>query len=162
MNQLYGGQKKFALVEVEISDSKEGKDMEIASAKIHYDNPFTKKKETSTGRAYAKFSKDNAKVMQSANIDVQRDYNLNLNAIAQEKAITFSDKGKKKEAVMELKKSADRLRSVGSMYNDEDLIDKANAMESQAAQIEKEGMTKAKRKTLRTDAYQMKNQQMNK
>jgi Ca-activated chloride channel family protein len=108
------------------------------------------------------FSKDRIKVKKSANIAVQREYNFNLNALSQEKAISLSDKGKNKEAVSELKKSAQKLREVGQEHNDEELLKRAEEMEVQADQVEKEGMTKKYRKILRTDSYQMKNQQMSK
>jgi len=162
LNQLYGSQKKYALIEVEIPGGKSGEKRDIAYVNVSYENPFTQKKETSSGRVYARFSKDRIKVKKSANIAVQKEYYLNLNAISQDKAISLSDKGKKNEAVSELKKSADKLREVGQEYNDEDLLKRAEEMEVQAGQIEKEGMTKKYRKVLRTDSYQMKNQQMSK
>lgn len=161
-NQLYGNQEKYALIEVEISGGKSGEKKDIAYVNVSYENPFTQKKETSSGRAYARFSKDRLKVKKSSNIAVQREYNLNLNALSQEKAISLSDRGKNKEAVSELKKSAQKLRKVGRQHNDEDLLKRAEEMEVQAGQIEKEGMTKKYRKVLRTDSYQMKNQQMSK
>jgi len=162
LNQLYGSQKKYALIEVEIPEGKSGEKRDIAYVNVSYENPFTQKKETSSGRVYARFSKDRLKVKKSANIVVQKEYYLNLNAISQDKAISLSDRGKKNEAVSELKKSADKLREVGKEHNDEELLKRAEEMEVQAGQIEKEGMTKKYRKILRTDSYQMKNQQMSK
>ncbi len=162
LNQLYGSQEKYVLIEVEIPGGKSGEKKDIAYVNVSYENPFTQKKETSSGRVYARFSKDKIKVKKSANIAVQKEYYLNLNAISQDKAISLSDKGKKNEAVSELKKSADKLREVGKEHNDEDLLKRAEEMEVQAGQIEKEGMTKKYRKVLRTDSYQMKNQQMSK
>jgi Ca-activated chloride channel family protein len=160
LNQLYGNQEKFALVEVEISGGISGQNKDIALAKVLYENPFTQRRETSAGRVTARFSKDRLEVKKSANIDVFRDYQLNLNAISQEKAITLSDKGKKKEAVEELRTSADQLRELGEEYDDDRLLNQAREMEAQAAQIEKEGMTKKSRKMLRTKSFQLKNQQM--
>jgi|LGVF01.1.fsa_nt_gb Ca-activated chloride channel family protein len=162
LNQLYGSQEKYALIEVEIPGGKNGEKKDIAYVNVSYENPFTQKKETSSGRAYANFSNDRIKVKKSVNVAVQREYNFNLNALSQEKAISLSDKGKNKEAVSELKKSAHKLREVGQEYNDEELLKRAEEMEVQADQVEKEGMTKKYRKILRTDSYQMKNQQMNK
>ncbi|MDL1981845.1 MAG: VWA domain-containing protein [Deltaproteobacteria bacterium] len=162
LNQLYGSQEKYALIEVEISGGKSGEKKDIAYVNVSYENPFTQKKETSSGRGYTMFSKDKIKVKKSANIAVQREYNFNLNALSQEKAISLSDKGKNEEAVSELKKSAQKLREVGQEHNDEELLKRAEEMEVQAGQIEKEGMTKKYRKMLRTDSYQMKNQQMSK
>lgn len=160
MNQLYGDQEKYALVEIKIPKSKSGQKMELANAKVHYENPFTKRNEISTGRSFAKFSDDIKKVAKSANVNVVREYELNLNALAEEKAISLSDKGKRKEAVRILKQSAAKLKSAGSLYKDERLLEEAEQLETQADMIAKEGMSKKSRKVLRTKSYQKKNQQM--
>lgn len=159
MNQLYGDQEKYALVEVEIPETKSGSKMEIATAKVVYENPITRKNEVSIGRSVARFSDNQKKVEKSTNISVVKEYQLNLNALAQEKAISLSDKGMKKEAVQELKKSAEKLKSIGNLYKDDDLLEEAEDLEMQADKIEKEGMSKKSRKVLRTNSYQKKNQQ---
>lgn len=162
LNQLYGGQKKYALIEVEVPAKKSGEEIHIASVRVSYENPFTKENETASGRVSARFSDDKAEVHKSANVGVQRDYQLNLNAIAKDKAISLSDKGKKDEAVRELKKSAGQLRYLGRKYDDETLMKEAEEAEQQAEQIEEKGMTPKYRKSLRTDSYQMKHQQLKK
>ena len=159
MNQLYGGQEKYVLVEVEIPGGRAGEEMEIASARVSYRDPFTRQTEISSGRASVRFSEDRSEVHRSVNLGVQRDYHLNLNAMAQEKAISLSDKGKKKAAVMELKESVRQLKDIGQKYGDAQLLGKAEEMEVQAEQIDKEGMTPKSRKILRTRSYQLKNQQ---
>ena len=159
LNQLYGNQEKYALLEVEISEGRSGESREIASAMISYENPFSRRNETTFGRVMAKFSKDHRKVKGSTNIEVYRDYQLNLNAIAKDRAISLSDEGRKKEAVGELKRSAQKLREAGKEFDDANLLNKADEMEEQAATIEKEGMTKRQRKIMRTESFQMKTQQ---
>jgi len=160
MNQLYGGQEKYALVEVNIPKSTPGSRLMVARANVTYENPFSRKLETSSGTSYARFSNDPKKVAKSTNLDVIREYQLNLNALAQEKAIQLSDKGKKKEAVKELKQSVARLKQAGSRYKDEELLKQANELEVQADMIEDQGMSKKSRKLLRTESYQKKNQQL--
>jgi Ca-activated chloride channel homolog len=160
MNQLYGGQEKYALVEVNIPKSTPGSRLMVAKADVTYENPFNRKLETSSGTSYARFSNDPKKVAKSTNLDVVREYQLNLNALAQEKAIQLSDKGKKKEAVKELKQSVARLKQAGSRYEDEELLKQANELEVQADMIEDKGMSKKSRKLLRTESYQKKNQQL--
>ena len=160
MNQLYGGQKKYALVEVKLPESTPGSHRNIARADVYYENPFTRKQVQSSGDSHIKFSNNPAKVAASTNIDVVRAYQLNLNALAQEKAIELSDKGQKKKAVAELKKSAGKLKEMGAKYQDEILLEEADAIENQAQRIETEGMSKKSRKVLRTNSYQMKNQQL--
>ena len=46
LNQLYGSQEKYALIEVEVAGGKTGEKRAIAQAKCMYENPFTQKKET--------------------------------------------------------------------------------------------------------------------
>ena len=160
MNQLYGDQEKYALVEVNIPKSTSGSRIKIAQVDVTYENPFSRKPEKSTGISYASFSSDSGKVARSTNIEVIREYQLNLNALAQEKAIELSDQGKKKEAVQELKQSAARLKQVGSRYNDKELLKEADELEVQADTIEDRGMSPKSRKVLRTESFQMKNQQL--
>ena len=160
MNQLYGGQEKYALVEVNLPASAPGSNKRIARADVYYDNPFSRRQEQSTGISHVKFSSNPETVAASTNIDVVREYQLNLNALAQEKAIELSDKGEKKAAVAELKKSAVKLKEVGTRYEDASLLEEAAAIEDQARRIETEGMSKKSRKVLRTQSFQMKNQQL--
>ena len=159
LNQLYGSQEKYALVEVEIAGGKSGEQKDIAFASVTYENPFTRKNETATGQVTASFSKDREEVKQSTNIGVYREYELNLDAMAKDKAISLADEGRKKEAVDELKESARRLRQAGTDYDDVRLLEKADDAEEQAAELEKAGMTKKQRKIMRTESFQMKTQQ---
>jgi Ca-activated chloride channel family protein len=159
MNQLYGSQEKYALVEVEISGGVSGEKKDIAFAQVSYENPFTRKNEATSGQVTASFSKDREEVRKSTNIGVYREYQLNLDAVAKDKAISLSDEGRKQEAVVELKQSASRLRQAGKDFGDESLLEKADAVEEQAAALEAEGMTKRQRKAMRTESFQMKNQQ---
>ncbi len=161
MNQLYGSQQKYGLIEVSLPASDPGSRIRVAKARVSYENPVTRKSQSAQGVSFASFSRDKQKVSESANLDVVRDYQLNLNALAQEKAIELSDEGKKQEAAAYLKKSADKLRQVGGMYRDEELLKEAEEARVQAEEIQSRGMTKKSRKILRTQSYQMKNQQAN-
>ncbi|MCF6246676.1 MAG: VWA domain-containing protein [Desulfobacula sp.] len=160
MNQLYGDQEKYALVEVNLPKSIAGSKIKIAQVEVRYENPFNKREEISLGSSYASFSSDLEKVAESSNIDVIREYQLNLNALAQEKAIQLSDQGKNSEAVKKLKQSAAKLEKLGRLYKDKALLKEAEAVVDQAELIEEKGMSKKSRKVLRTKSYQMKNQQM--
>jgi Ca-activated chloride channel family protein len=159
MNQLYGDQEKYALMKVRIPKSRVDTTMEIAKAKVYYENPFNKKSEVVYGKSIAKFSKDSKIVKKSTNVDVVREYYRNLNAMEQEKAISLSDKGKKREAAKTLKASAVKMKSIAKEYDDAALLEEAENIEKQAEVIEQQGMDKKMRKVMRTKSYQMKNQQ---
>ncbi|PIE61383.1 MAG: hypothetical protein CSA29_03590 [Desulfobacterales bacterium] len=162
MNQLYGGQEKFALIQVRLPRSNAGRAMTVATANVTYHDPYTMKSRNATGTAMAKFSNDQAKVKASTNVKVVRDYQLNLNALAQEEAIELSDQGKPVAAAQALRQSAEKLKAVGTVYKDKALIQEAQEAEAQAATLETQGMSKKSRKMLRTKSYQMKNQQIKK
>ncbi len=159
INQLYGGQDKYALVEVTIPSGKNGESIEVARARVTYDNPFTKQRETSDGRAHAMYSKDESEVERAVNVKVKRELHLNKKALAEEKAITYYDQGKRSEAIGALKGSAQEMRDYGLKYKDQDILEQAAEMEIEATKIEKEGMSKKSRKMMRTKSYQYKNQQ---
>jgi Ca-activated chloride channel family protein len=159
LNQLYGGSKKYAIVEVEVAGGKDGESRDIAYARISYENPFNKQNEIATGKAVARFSRDMNAVNRSINVAVAKEYQLNLNVMAQEQAITLSDKGKKDEAVQTLQSSAEQLREFGLQNNDSEMLKKSEELRQQADEIQKEGMSNKNRKILRTKSYQMKNQQ---
>jgi len=162
MNQLYGGQEKFALVEVRMKGHKDGSSVEIAKADVSYQDPLSMKNLNTQAKATARFSQDKAKVAASTNAQVVKGYQLNLNALAQEKAIELSDQGKTKEAAQELRQSAAALEGYAGKYNDKEALEEARKAEAQADVLETEGMSKKSRKALRTESYQMKNQQIQK
>jgi Ca-activated chloride channel homolog len=159
LNQLYGGQAKYVLLEAETPGAADGKSIEIASARVSYENPFTRRRETSTGRAKALFSSNQARVEKSANLNVQKHYELNLHARAQEAAISLADKGKTQEAAQKLRESGQQLKKLGKKFNDPVLLDKAQHAYGQAQTVQVEGMSKKNRKELRTDSFQTQNQQ---
>ena len=162
LNQLYGNQEKYVLVELELPPGQEGRKMEVARVNVTYEDPVTKKFETASARGMAGFSRDRRKVEKSANVSVQKEVQLNYSAIAQEQAIDFADQGQTDAAYQELKKSAVKLKAFGATHGDAEMLEKAEEMETRAVEIQKKGMTAKSRKLLRTDSYQMKHQQKSK
>ena len=162
LNQIYAGQDKYALLEIEIPPSAPDRHRKIVSAHVQFEDAFTLARYDVSGGASVRFSANRQDVEDSSNIAVQREYRLNLNAIAKDKAINLADTGKKKAAADVLRESSRELRAAGEKFNDEALIQKAEEAEEKAATIEKEGMTKRSRKALRTESYQMRTQQMEK
>lgn len=162
LNQLYGNQEKYALVEVEIAGGRDGESREIAQVETRYHNPFTRRQDVSSDRLLARFASNREQVEKSVNVKVKRDYELNLNAAAQEEAINLSDEGRTKDAVGKLRESAQRLKATGKKLKAPALLKKAEEMEVQAGSIEAKGMDKRTRKVLRTESFQMKQQQISK
>lgn len=162
LNQIYGNQEKFALVEVEISGARPGETKEIATVRATYSNPFTRRHESADSRLMAKFSTDQDVVEKSVNVEVKKDYFINRQAESQDEAIKLFDQGRSNEAVKVLRQSVGELKEAGKNYPAAPaLMDAAQELEDQAAQIEAEGMTKKSRKKLKTESYQIRTQQNN-
>jgi Ca-activated chloride channel family protein len=159
VNQLYGGQEKYALVEVELPMSAAGATCDVAVAKVAYEDPLTGKDAAVTATATAKFSADTNAVAQSYNAAVQKATELNRNAMVQEEAIALADKGRAKEAADKLVQSAQQLRQVAARTRDASLEKKAEEAEQQAGRIKSQGLGNVDRKQMRADAYQSMNQQ---
>jgi Ca-activated chloride channel family protein len=160
MNQLYGGQEKYALIEVEVPPGRALEKKDIASAVVSYSEPMSRRKATSQGKATIRFSANSADVKKSANVAVQEAYELTLNALAQDEAIALADKGRTDLAVNELNKSVNRLHNVGKRFKNTTLLDRAVQTSRRASEISAQGMTKRNRKTMKTDSYQIYNQQV--
>jgi Ca-activated chloride channel homolog len=159
LNQLYGGQEKYALLELEVPARVDNEAIEVALAKVRFDDPLTGKPETVQSVARVKFSNDKSEVDKSINASVVTAYEMILNALTQERAILLADKGSTKEAAEVLRRSASRLRSAGLKYSNPSLLKKADEISSGAKNIETRGWGQKSRKDLRTDSYQNLNQQ---
>jgi Ca-activated chloride channel homolog len=159
LNQLYGGQEKYALLELEVPAQAPKAALELAQVKVRFDDPIVGKPETVETVARVRFSADKSEVEKSVNASVATAYASTLNALTQERAILMADKGNVKEAAEELKKSASKLRSIGLRYSDPSLVKQADEQAAGAKDIEKRGWGTKSRKELRTDSYQNMNQQ---
>lgn len=159
LNQLYGGQEKYALLELEVTGKPNNEALDLALATVRFDDPLTGRSETVNSAQRVTFSNDKAHVEKSGNPSVTAAYEMTLNALTQERAILLADKGKTKEAIDELNRSAARLRSLGNKYNDQRLLEKAEEMDSGAKDIKERGWEQRSRKQLRTDSYQQNMQQ---
>lgn len=159
MNQLYGGQEKYALIEIEVPGRKVMKPVNIARAVVAYNDPILKRGATAKGDARIRFSRNEDDSRLSMNADVQKAYALTLSAMSQDRAITLADKGKINDAVATLMQSVRRLRDTGKRYQSAELLERANQTARQASEMSRRGMTKGNRKAMKTDAYQIQSQQ---
>lgn len=159
LNQLYGGQQKFALVEVEIEASAAGVEREIAQASVRYEDAATQKPATATAARRVKFSGDAKVVVASANHQVQADYAANRMALAKDKAVEFADAGRLDEAAKTLRQQAAELHAIGQTYSNRAVSSLAATAEPEADRIAREGLSNAERKSYRNEAASTRNQQ---
>ncbi len=159
LSQLYGGQEKFALVEVEVSPSASGHEREIARAQVSYEDTITRRTSTITAQRTVQFSKDRAVVVGSANHQVQTEYAYNVMALAKDKAIELVDAGRRQEAAVLLETRTAELKTIGDVYNNSTVSTYAAAAAPEADRLKREGLNNAQRKSYRADSQQVKTQQ---
>ncbi len=159
LNQLYGGQEKYVLLEVEVPATEEKEKRRIATARVNYENLIDRKKSTVSGEVSVSFSRKKKEVIASANKKVQVSVGENGAAIALDVSVDLMDQGKKKEAVYNLRFNAANLRDQAATYYNGLLLKQAEELEREAEVLEKEGMSKAQRKTMRNESYRARAQQ---
>jgi len=159
LNQLYGGQEKFALVEVEVAPAESGSEREIARAKLSYEDALKQRNATLTARRSVQFSGSHAAVIGSANQRVQLDYAANSLAEAKDAAVALVDANRRDEAGAVLRSKAVELKMMSSTYHNTAVESLAAAAAPEAAKVEADGLSNGDRKTFRAEAAQTRNQQ---
>ncbi len=161
LNQLYGDQEKYALIEVEIPATEEKDTRQIAFATISYQDAFNEQRETVQSGVMARFSRRQQEVIQSANGAVQQVFIDNVAAMAVDETVDLWDKGERKKALYNLEKQQRQLNDLVVQYNlDPSVLDSVNQLEEDAERLRNEGMDKSGRKEMRTRSYHIRNQQM--
>ena len=160
LNQLYGGQEKYALIEIHIPTGKAGEARDVAIARVSYEDALTQRTASSVATASTRFSENREELLAADNVRVQKAYLVSQNAVAQNEAIALADEGNNKQAAEVLKTSAQQLRDKGEKFNDKDLLEKAVQMDQQADEMNTEGLSNVSRKAMRAEAYQDMHQQV--
>jgi Ca-activated chloride channel family protein len=162
LNQLYGKQQKYALVEIEVPAGTAEDVREIAVARCTYENAITRKPEAASARARARFSRDRQEVIQSANNDVQLELIRNENALAKDEAVDLWNAGRQKEAVLHLKqKGLDNYQRAQLYGLEGQQLEEGNELNVEAENLEREGMDTRTKKAYRAGSYQTRSQQYN-
>jgi Ca-activated chloride channel family protein len=159
LNQVYGGQEKYVLVEVEIPARDTNSKLHIATAKCSYQDVFSAKTARGEAACSVVFSDQQTVVDQSINPAVQIEYTRNIVAENRDKVIALCEDGKQAEAVAVLKVNVDLLNDGATRWGEQKFKQDAEEQKDQWEQLEKQGLTKQYRKRLRNDSYDDRNQQ---
>ncbi len=162
LNQLYGGQEKFVLLEIDVPPTAAGKAREVVVARCEYENLLTRKRASASGRASVTFSRAEEDVQASVNVPVAKDIRLNIAGEVRDQAVREMDEGKLGAAAAYLRKEAEQMKQMADKYDLSDLKEEAAKMEMDARQVEKNDAPAATRKSMRTWSYQQYNQQESK
>jgi len=159
LNQLYGGQEKFALVEVELAASRAGEEREIATASAVFEDAITRRSVTLTMKGAARFTATEREVIASANQRVQADYAVNVTAMAKDQAVALVDANRRDEAARQLRERNDELGRIATTYSNAAVSEVWTLNKKEADRLEREGLDNAQRKTYRAENAQTQSQQ---
>jgi Ca-activated chloride channel homolog len=159
LNQLYGGQEKYALVEVEIDPGQAGQSREVAAARCRYQNALSGEVESSSAQAQIRFSRLREEVVKSANKRVVKAVVENEMAASRDKALDLYNAGRRDEAVRELKQKSEELRQQSDALGFGDLAGKAQALEGDAATFAAPSLPSPVKKEIRSESYKVRQQQ---
>lgn len=160
LNQLYGGQEKYALIEVELPAGTEGEERKVAAARCSYQDMIANRQASSAGHTTVRFSGSKEEIDRNWNIAVNNSVVLNEKAAAQDQAVYFADNADYDKAAEVLFKNADRLKKYAALNDQPQLMDEVEEMEEQARDIQVEQkMDSESRKTMRSSSFNIFNQQ---
>lgn len=161
LNQLYGGQDKYALIEVQVEPGEADQIREIAMANCDYENALTNRQERSSAQAQVRFSRRQEEVVKSANKPVVEAVVENEMAASRDRALDLYNAGRKDEAVQELKQSSGKLQERSAGLGFADLAAEAEALEEDADSFSAPAMPSAVKKEIRSESYKVRKQQKN-
>lgn len=159
LNQLYGGQEKFALVEVEVSAAAVGTELEVARASLTYEDTLTQRSATLHAKAAARFTASEREVIASANHKVQTDYAVNVTAMAKDTAVTLVDASRRDEAARQMRERNLELKKMADTYKNTEVQSLVTTNAKEADRIEREGLDNVSRKSYRAENAQTTSQQ---
>ncbi len=159
LNQLYGGQEKFALVEVEVDAGGAGEERELASARVEFEDAVNRRSATLAVRRQVSFSASEEKVVGAADRKVQTDYAVNVLAVAKDEAIALVDAGRRDQAAQTLRERTKELQTMSETYGNVAVGSLAAAAAPAAKKIEQDGLSNVERKAYRAEIQQTQNQQ---
>ena len=159
MNQLYSGQEKFVLMEVEVPEHHENTNTLIATVKVDYNNLYTHSRYNLNDSVSVKFSASRKEVKESIDPQV---YESSVEQVANEdskQALLLRDKGDIFAAKKMLNKVADYLQSNAGMLSSERLKSQEMEARKDADEVDDSSNWLRKRKVLKETQYKRSIQQ---
>lgn len=159
MNQLYGAQEKFVLLEVEVPPGSAGQRLEVAKVDVAYFNTATKQTERMNNQVALSYSDSQDKVLQATNKKVMTDTAEQVaNSISRE-AIKLKDEGKLNEARSKLDEGAKYLEKNAQQYQDPKLGKLSSEFKKDSAVLDDEQQWNRNRKSIVKRQYSTEKQQ---
>lgn len=158
LRQIYGGQEKYLLVEVEVDGNAARDSLAAAEVRAHYTDMRTKEKRSLSNRVTLTFSGDTRQIDASLDKEVMSAATMQIATERSEQAVQLRDSGKVEEAKKLLEDNAAYLKDKARALSAPALESLAREQESDAQAIIS-GDWARQRKDMRSRQYKGKTQQ---
>ncbi len=153
LNQIYSGLDKAALVEVEAPAGRPAQTIDLAAARVTYEDVVSNRRGEVASQVQARYSDSVQEVVENINRPAALIVTRNIAAEAKDAAVDLSDQGRRAEAGQVLRAQSVQMRQLAVDLDQADLLQDAEDLEAAAGQIEQEGLGVDQRKRMRTDSY---------
>lgn len=154
LNQLYGGQLRHLLLEVELPATPAQVDLPVVNALVRYENLLLQAEETQTAALVARFSETEQEVQASVNPVVMQEYMMFQAAEARTQAVELYERGERDQAQQVLFINSMQLQQAGETYNLPGLNAEAVNIQHHNSELGRRGLDSSLRKSLVTEADQ--------
>lgn len=158
LNQLYGRQRKYMVVELEVPSDVRAGDIDVADVKVRYSSALGAKDEEVSSRVGVKVTDRDDEAEASLNKPVMTDVTTQIATEKNEEAVRLRDEGKTDDAVKLLKENSEYLRAQAGVLGSDDLDKLGAENEAQAGSVAS-GDWNATRKAMRAKQYKDKTMQ---
>ena len=154
LNQLYGGQLRHLLLEVELPATPAQVDLPVVNALVRYENLLLHAEETQTAALVARFSETEQEVKESVNPVVMQEYMMFQAAEARTQAVELYERGERDQAQQVLLLNSMQLQQAGETYDLPGLNAEAVNIQHHNSELGRRGLDSSLRKSLVTEADQ--------
>lgn len=158
LNQLYGDQEKYVLLEIETDEEARSGTYEVATVSLSYDNVITEKADAFEDVVVAHFTHSREQVEEDVDAETMVSAIEQQAVLNEEKAIQLRDLGKREEAETLLRQNASYLKEHADKYDSDRLSGFASKSQEAAVSLDNASWSR-QRKAMRSDHYKTKTQQ---
>lgn len=159
LNQLYGAQEKYVVVELDVPKGAKIGDSDVADVSVGYRQMGTSARETVRSAVRGRFTAMSAEAEASIDKDVMTAVTAQIANEVNEQAVSLRDKGEIKQARKLLEKNAGYLTSAASRYDSDELRDLSTKNRQDAKSMSSKAEWNKTRKSMRARQHGLKTQQ---
>lgn len=159
LSQAYGGLDKLALVEVQAPAGVAGKANDLIEVEVNYRTVGSDEQRQQQVTVPIAYSERKEEIREAARVDVAQNVVDNRIAEAKQEAIQYADSGDYNQAATSMRKSAEKIQSDYAIFGDQFVAAPSAELNTEADEVEAEGLPNQKRKAYRSSSYQTVNQQ---